>query len=349
MSLLANAWDDRGHDVSVVTFEAVGVASAYPLSGGVTQVQLDLSATSDSLGSAVWNNWHRIRCLRQCLQSLKPDVVVAFMTEMNVLALCAGMDAAWPTVISERIHPAHHRVAWPWAQLRRWLYPRAAAVIAQTEGIASWLRRHTGASTQVIANPVDLSAFANGVAVGDRGGERKRLLGVGRLDPQKGFAILIDAFANVAAQVPEWDLAIFGEGSLGASLREQINQRKMEGRITLHGSSRDIAAVYGSANAFVHSARYEGYPNVVIEALASGLPVIAVDSPGAIRTLLGRGKHGVLVSLDSGALADALVATLSNPEKLAALAHHAREAVKNNDVNVISQEWLELFQSVIAK
>jgi glycosyltransferase involved in cell wall biosynthesis len=348
-SLLASAWSVGGHDVSVVTFEHGGVSPTYPLSERVSLVQLGLSLPSAGIGPALRNNCRRIKVLRRCLQGLQPDIVVSFMTETNVLALAAGLFARWPTVVSERIHPAHHALARRWTILRRLLYPRAAAIVAQTRDIASWLRLNVHADACVIPNPVDIAMFGGGVSKKAPAGQRKLLLSVGRLDAQKGFDVLVDAFALAASRIPEWDLAIFGEGPSRGALERQIAARGMTGRIALNGLSSDIGAVYRSADGLVHAARYEGYPNVVIEALAAGLPVIAIDSPGGIRDLLREGRYGVLVVPGSAdALADALASTLPDQPRLETLAQNAPTTVRQNDVGIIAEKWLELFRTAIA-
>jgi glycosyltransferase involved in cell wall biosynthesis len=347
-SLLANAWSMRGHGVSIVTFEAPGVRPAYALSNEVSLIPLNLSSPSKGLGRAMRNNWRRISSLRRCLQGLQPDVVVSFITETNVLTVAAGFRAPWPTIVSERIHPAYHPLDPPWARLRQAAYSRAAAVVTQTDDIASWLRKKGRAETHVIPNPVDLKIFVNGAESRTSFSERKRLVAVGRLDHQKGFDILIDAFAKAATRIRDWDLEIFGEGPLDSKLQRQIDILGMASRISLKGASRDVAATYRSADAFVHAARYEGYPNVVVEALAAGLPVIATDSPGAVRDLLSGGTFGVLVPPeDAAVMAEALVVTLNDERTLAALSCRAREAVRYNDVEVVSEAWLSLFRSAV--
>jgi glycosyltransferase involved in cell wall biosynthesis len=229
--------------------------------------------------------------------------------------------------------------------LRRWLYGRADTVVAQTAAIAVWLRQEAGARTAVIANPVDVSAFRSGL---DRKQlTRKMLLAVGRLERQKGHDIAIAAFAKVAGFLPEWDLSIIGDGSERPALEKLIVSLNMTGRVSLAGVTKDIVSAYRQCDAFIHSARYEGYPNAIVEALTSGKPVIAVDSPGATRELLGDGAYGVLVPEDDGhALSAALRITLGDPHRLADMARSATRATANNDVSKIAPVWLDLFASI---
>ena len=347
-SVLTNAWIMRGHHVSIVTFDPPGTAPAFALAPSIAVTSLGVSGGSGSFVSALRNNFHRLRWLRNCLRTQAPDVVVAFMTETNVLAILAGFGASWPTIVSERIHPAHHRLRWPWSTLRQLFYRRADAVVAQTSDIADWLVNNTAANARVIANPVDIASFRVRQRVASDA-LRKRLVAVGRLDHQKGYDILIDAFAAVASELPQWDLAIFGEGPERAALSQRIAAHCLDERIALRGVTAAVASVYREADALVHAARYEGYPNVIIEALASGLPVIATDSPGATREILADGHYGVLVSPeDVTALASAMAALLNDPDRVDAFSRQASAAVAVRDVPAVSQKWLDLFVEVIA-
>ena len=120
-------------------------------------------------------------------------------------------------------------------------------------------------------------------------------MAAGRLEPQKGYDILIEAFAKVAASNPEWDLVIYGMGRQREELESRIASLGMRDRVVLAGHTLDIVKAYGDADLFVHPARYEGYPNVIQEALAAGRPVVATDCPGYSGELLGHGRYGIVV------------------------------------------------------
>jgi glycosyltransferase involved in cell wall biosynthesis len=349
-AMLTASWSAQGHITYIVTFEEKGTAPAFKLSEVVSLVQLDLSSASEGLVAALRNNWRRIRALRRCLRDLQPDIVVSFETETNVLTLAAGSLSHWPTVISERVHPAYHPIGRAWSLLRRLSYRRASAVVAQTDQIACWLRTATYATTRVIPNPVDGTIFQRRGNVQKAGQQRKVLLSVGRLTAQKGFDLLVEAFAGAAARIPNWDLKIYGDGPLRSAIERIIADRDMCDRISLHGESEDIGPVYRSADALVHAARYEGYPNVIVEALASGLPVIAINSPGAASDLLGGGKYGLLVETAApDALAAAFVSLLNDDEALSFFSRQAPTAVKGNELRSVAETWLDLFRRLVSE
>jgi GalNAc-alpha-(1->4)-GalNAc-alpha-(1->3)-diNAcBac-PP-undecaprenol alpha-1,4-N-acetyl-D-galactosaminyltransferase len=345
---LANSWANAGHTVRLITFEASGTPPAFEVDQRIALDQLDLLGDSPTYRQAVSSNFRRVRSLRRTLKSYSPDVALAFVTGPNIIAVLAGMGARWPTVISERVHPAHHAVERPWRILRPIVYPWAQAIVVQTQDIARWFKRSLNLTAHVIANPVDLQKFA--AARIDPGKTRKRckLIAVGRLDPQKGYDLLIAAFARVAAGSPDWDLVIYGEGEERVALQALIDALDLSKRILLAGNTTAMEQVYAEADLFVHAARYEGYPNAIQEALAAGKAVIATDCPGATRELLGDGRYGVLVpSEDVGALAQGLVSLMQSDERRASLARSAREAVLAFEVSRVAQRWIELFDEVI--
>jgi glycosyltransferase involved in cell wall biosynthesis len=235
-----------------------------------------------------------------------------------------------------------------WTMLRWGTYRRADALVVQTKAMAEWARVRLGITADIIPNPVDIRRF-NGGAEAKTDNARQLLVAIGRLDPQKGFDLLIRAFASVAPRLENWDLAIYGEGAQRSKLEALIKGTAMSDRISLEGVVRDIAPVYARASAMVHPSRYEGYPNVIAEALAAGKPIIATDCPGATSELLAGGKFGLLIANeDLGALQQALLDTLSSREKLAELSYAARSANTLHEPAVIADRWISVFQRAIA-
>ena len=151
----------------------------------------------------------------------------------------------------------------------------------------------------------------------------RTLVAVGRLEPQKGFDLLIEAFARIAGRHPGWQLVIWGEGSLRHALEAQRARLGLADRISLPGVTTRPGEWRESASVFVLSSRYEGFSNVVAEALAAGIPVVACDCEFGVAEILGDGAYGVLVAPeDVGALAagvDRLLATPALRHKLATL------------------------------
>ncbi len=133
----------------------------------------------------------------------------------------------------------------------------------------------------------------------------RRFLAVGRLAPQKNFALLVDAFARIAT--PEDQLVIAGEGPCRAALERRVSRLGLTAQVLMPGHVSDVAQLYRKSDALVLSSDYEGVPGVVIEALAAGLPIAATSCCDSMRWLLGKGRYGALARCgDAAALACAM-------------------------------------------
>ena len=312
MTLLAGGLAARDHEVWLVTLAAAG-GEFFAIDRRVQRLGLGLMGDSRTALQAVRANVRRLRGLRRAVAKIGPDAVLSFMTSMNVLAVFACWALPVRLVVSERVDPVSHPGERRWAVLRSFAYHRADAVVVQTETAARWFRRQLGtrAAVTVIPNPVDTAEDSQPCAVAV---PRPFMLAAGRLVHQKGFDILLRAFASMTDECGQLQLAIAGEGPEEQALRGLAAQLKLEDRVHFLGQVRGLRTLMQQALAFILSSRYEGFPNVVLEALVSGLPVIATDCPGGPRQILGDGECGVLVPCeDPPALAAALRRVATDP------------------------------------
>ena len=287
--------------------------------------------------------------MRTAIEASGSEVVVSFLTEANVPAILAARSAGVPVVVSERVHPGYHLIGRLRSLLRRLVYPLADAIVVQTTEIAQWMEDRLGLICEVIPNPVDSSSKTH---VSDRAapGGPYRLIAAGRLAPQKGFDLLIEAFAQVAADFPRWELTIFGEGTERAALEAAIVARGLQGRVALPGITENLPGVLGTADIFVHPARYEGFANVLLEALAAGCTCVATDSPGGAREILQDGRYGRLVpSEDVDAMAHALAALMGDARARQCYAAHAAEALTTLGLDRVAGLWLALFEGLLRR
>ena len=348
VAMLANRWAGAGHGVRIMAFERTGEQPAFALDTDVEVEQLDLLKSSATYGEAVWNNVNRIAALRRRLGRFAPDVTLAQATIPSILTVVAGIGRPWPTVATEHTHPAFHRLSRSWERLRRLAYPLADEIVVPTQDVAMWVGSELRLHAQVMPNPVDLNRFGARPGRDRLQSQRRRLIAVGRLVPEKRYGLLIDAFARSAKLDPAWDLVIYGDGPERAVLETMIDTLGLSGRVVLAGSTSNVEQAYADADIFVHTAEYEGYGNAVQEALAAGTPVIATDSPGVARQLLQDGRYGVLVpNADVDTLARALSALMADGERRASLARTARDAVLPFEIGRTAERWLDMFRKLI--
>ena len=195
----------------------------------------------------------------------------------------------------------------------RLLYPRAAGVVAVSEAVKEDLRNWVQlphSRVRVIHNSVDLKGIARAVSKDLPGGSKlgaKTILTLGRLVEEKDHVTLIRAFAKVATTDPEVKLVILGEGPMRRELENLVKHLDLMDRISLPGFVDNPFSWLAQARLFVLSSQFEGFGNVVIEALATGCPVVSTDCPGGSTAILQHGRFGRLTPVgNSDAMADAI-------------------------------------------
>jgi glycosyltransferase involved in cell wall biosynthesis len=187
---------------------------------------------------------------------------------------------------------------------------RADAVICQSEAMRSDLRGLLGARAplHVISNPVDIDAVARSTAASEaelRGSPA--LVSMGRLMPQKGFDILLPAFARACARATRAHPTSYGDGPDRAKLIAQASELGVADAVTFEGFTTEPLPVLRAADVFVLASRWEGFPNAALEALACGTPVVLTNCPGANSEIVIAGFNGQLaVEVSPAAMAEAL-------------------------------------------
>jgi glycosyltransferase involved in cell wall biosynthesis len=318
---LAARWAAAGHRVTIVTIGGRDL-DVYPLPPDVERLCLNLRRSSPNRLVGLWRALGRVLALRRGLAALAPDAVVAFGDRTNVLTLLATLGTGVPTFVSERTDPRHAPNGWQWKLARRVVYRLARQVVVQTDSVAAWARARWS-RVLVIPNFVGRPSLLAAPA-----GEHapRTLVAMGRLAPVKGFDLLIDAFARVAAAHPDWNLAVYGEGPERAALEAQVRRLGLAGRVSLPGRVSDPTAHLAAAHAFALSSHHEGFPNALLEAMACGLPAVAFDCPSGPADIVTHGRDGLLVPpADVAAFAAALDRVMGSAEERARMGGNARD------------------------
>ncbi|MBE9010451.1 glycosyltransferase [Pseudanabaenaceae cyanobacterium LEGE 13415] len=237
------------------------------------------------------------------------------------------------------------------SQMVRWLYPKSDALVAASLGTAEDVSELTDIPIdriQVIYNPVvTQEVFQKSEASIDHPwfnpGEPPVILGIGRLVSQKDFPTLITAFAKVRENRPA-RLMILGEGDDRPALEELIQQFGLESDVALPGFTDNPYAYLSKVALFVLSSRFEGFGNVVAEALACGAPVVSTDCPSGPAEILDRGKYGRLIPVaDSAAMTTAILEMLDSPVDRAALKQRSLEFERDRIVD----QYVDLIERLL--
>jgi len=325
--LVADMVRVRGTETtSVACFCAAG-AFAEPLKQAGARV-LTYSGSDSRFGRMSW--------LAKIIRTLRPDIVHCH----NIYAfLYAGLVAWWCR--HRGLVVTKHGQTIPDTPLVRWLFPlllRRAAVVCVSQDIRDSMESRFPASAgnlRYIRNGIDMSAYG---AASDRAAIRTSLgvdrdsvvLGsIGRLTVEKGYDVLLTAFANVDARGRKLRLVIAGDGPCRDELTQQISRLGLSDRVKLLGERHDVPELLSGFDAFVLASRSEGQPLSVIEAMASGLPIIATTA-GGIPSLVRHGVCGVLVSPnDSAALQATLTDFIDRPDEFRAFGRVAEQTAKS--------------------
>ena len=227
----------------------------------------------------------------------------------------------------------------------RRLYGSADCILAVSNDLGSKLARQApGAPTRVIHNPIDVAAIeAMAGAPLAAAPKRPFMVAAGRLVAQKGFDLLIAAFA-ASAQARDMDLVILGEGPLEGELKRQAQALDVGDRVAFPGFQANPWAWFSRAALFVLSSRWEGFGNVVAEAMACGAPVLASDCDFGPREQITHQVNGWIVAAHSAAaLSAGMDALIADPDLRAGLAARGHHRARDFDVDKIVEPYTRLF------
>ena len=344
---------EAGWNVTLLTSKAAS-HDFYPVPAGLRRLREP--ALPALLDRALFWPLKLLR-LRKLLRREQPDVLIGMTTLPSIKLALASIGLSSRLVLSERNYPPARPLAWRWRLLRGLAYPRAHLHLVQTQGIAQWLHqrglaRRTAVLPNAIVWPIPRLAPQLHPEASVPPGQ-KLILAVGTKLHQKGFDRLVAAFAALQADFPDWSLVILGiEEAPYRDVNQAARLRQLMGsassRLILPGNVGNVGDWYEASELFVLSSRFEGYPNVLLEAMASGLPCLAVDCPTGPSDLIDPGLNGWLVSehVASTDMAPPLRRALEDVAARAAFASKAQAVRQRNAPESLRPVFLDLMGSL---
>jgi glycosyltransferase involved in cell wall biosynthesis len=287
--------------------------------------------------------WSDVQLVRR-LRSLRGGVLLSTRPAFNVIAADFAPRGVI-TVGQEHMNFHAHKPGLA-AELRR-AYPRLDALAVLTHGDREdYGRLLAGGRTRVARIPNALPELD-----GDRSSlENPLVLAAGRLTWQKGFDLLIPAFAPVARAEPDWTLRIFGEGGREARLRKRILRSGLHDHVLLMGPTAFMGRELAKASIFALSSRFEGFGMVILEAMSKGVPVVSFDCPRGPAEIIRDGENGILVpNGDVEAFGDALLALVRDPARRRRMGAAALETAREYDMEIIGRRWEELIDGLLGR
>lgn len=292
--------------------------------------------------------------LKRFFNAHRPDVVQSFLFHANLVSRIAAWRAGVRPVVAG-IRVAEPRRWHLWAD--RWTGSLVDRYVAVSESVARFSAERAGLPAEkivVIPNGVDPARYpaehaaapaSLGVAEG-----RRLVTFIGRLDPQKGVRWLIDSAPAWLAEAADCDLVLVGDGPERATLERQAAELGIADRVHLVGWRADVPEILAASQLLVLPSRWEGMPNVVLEAMASRLPVVASDVEG-VRELLGPNADGQVVAFgDSGGLAKRILEFLADRSLAEEMGRRNRRRIEEQfTVERVVEAYQGLWQSLATR
>jgi glycosyltransferase involved in cell wall biosynthesis len=312
------------------------------------------------------SRFQRWQALRKYIANTRPDVVVSFLSYFSVLTAvkASGVPARvvfnqqtpMTAFLTDRDYPWRH--TWHKRVFRivtRLGYAAADLIVTTSRGVSEDLVTAFGVAAdhiQIVPNPVDLETVrTNATAPLDAGFQAQwvgpTVVAAGRLADAKNYPLLIDAFAIVRATV-DAHLFILGQGDRESAIRARIVTHKLEDAVTLCGFQQNPWKFVAKADVFALTSHYEGFGNVLIEAMACGVPVVATVSAGT-RDIVRDDVDGLLVEAhDASSVAAALIRVLTDRALRARLSTNAREGAARFALPAVAAQYGAVFEGLVA-
>ena len=354
VSLLANRMCEDGHDIQIVCLKYNDVY--YTLHDKIKVVAATVHA-SNRIMELFW--------LRKYIQKEKPDVVIPFTEGVYCFTILALWGTRIPIIASERLDPA--AMSLPRKFLKRLLLPYADWLVVQTESIKAYFPKRIQKKTSVIYNPVNDEAFENPCMDSRvQSSKQNRIISVARLYPQKNQKMMIEAFAKIADEFPDWQLVIFGEGPLRSSLELIVKSLQLDGRVLLPGRTEHVVEELrkskifclssdyeGMSNSMIEAicvgSDYEGMSNSMIEAICVGLPIVTTNVSG-VKELVDDNINGFVVECGNvDRMCSALSSLMGNESLMNCFAQKSFERRRLFQMDVVNNKWNSLINQVSKK
>ena len=344
-----------GWEVTVVTTDQHERASFYPFPEGVKMIDLGVNYSEDNgkpflkklMGFLKRRRLHKKR-MTEVLAQVKPDVVDCFYPgECSfVPGLKDGSKKVMELHQSKLFHHQYNRSGLMGladkyrAMMDERLVRKFDRFVVLTEEDAKMWGEMP--NIRVIPNA------ANFIAQKYSGCSEKRVIAVGRLDYQKSFDRLILVWEKVHEKMPDWRLDIFGQGEWKAMLQGMIDERGLQDCVRLNGPTKDIGKEYAESSMLVMSSHYEGFPMVMIEAMACGLPAVCFDFKCGPRDIIVEGENGLIVpDGDVEGLAEAMIRLMKDEELRKRMGENAKRVVETYSEERVMRMWEDLYEEIL--
>ena len=306
-SLMADVWIAEAHDVSLLLFTDDSEPDFTPVHPDVDIRRLGiLGTTSGGILHKIGKNLKRFPVVRKAVSEIRPDCVIGFMIDENLVLRLSTLGMRVPIILVEH-SPYSYDPGYLKRMLQDIVYPLADGVVMLTRQAKAHAVGSVRSRTVVIENPIRIPEDLSSRQLAEKETTGKKVEGVflaiGRFARQKRFDRLIWAFSKIADTCPGWKVHLYGSGDEEESMRTLVAELGLENCVFLKGAVKEPWSALAEGDVFVMSSDTEGFPMALIEAMACGLAVVSTDCPTGPGELVVDGLNGLLVSVDEEALA----------------------------------------------
>ena len=339
---IANYLSENDYDVTLTTF--ISGESFYSLNKEINYIGASCNVSKKSVlrkFSMIKELFKAVKYISKIIDDIKPDVVISMLTTADIITYMVkkyGKYHNFKWISSERAAPSERNIIYQ--RILNKIYQSTDMFVCQGNVMFDYYSFVQNRC--IIANPLFSLKLPEIIE------ERKpmEIVASGRLDPKKNFSLLIEAFSMVLKEINiSVTLKIYGEGPQRNTLQSQINELQLGDKIILEGSVSDLHDRINGAALFVLSSNYEGFPNVLLEAMAMGLPVISTDfQSGIARELIGS-ENGIIVPVgDVRALKSAIVKILNNKIYRLKMRKNNPYVREQYNIDTIIKKWLKIIE-----
>ncbi|CAM4353885.1 glycosyltransferase family 4 protein [Palleronia rufa] len=338
VAMLAGHFGSRGHEVVVLAIHGSPANGYYTMPERTVVRSMEAEEGPD----AAKRTMRRVSWLRKTFQDVRPDLIVSFLTKINIQTTAACFGMSIPRIASERNNFKTQPMHWLWRLAMAPTLAMANAVVMLTSGSMNALPEYARRRARVIPNPCPPIVRHPPISV------PQRLIAVGRLCDQKGFDTLIRAVALARQNVPDLSLTIYGEGEKRGELEALRDTLELSGAVAMPGRSVNPHDWVGEGGIFALSSRYEGFPNVLSEALAHGFAIATTRCDWGPEDLIEQGRSGLMVPVDDARAMAATLERLWGDEVLRL--RLAQEGVNRAELfcqNAVLSRWEDVVRDVL--
>jgi GalNAc-alpha-(1->4)-GalNAc-alpha-(1->3)-diNAcBac-PP-undecaprenol alpha-1,4-N-acetyl-D-galactosaminyltransferase len=348
---LLNKFNCLGFKTEVISLFDNNGNDFYNIPLETNYIKLNLSSINYSSFRKYKNLLNGILNLRSHLKQNRADIIISFLSWVNIITLIATINLGIPVVIREQSDPKNDNSNLFFNFIRKSLYIFASKIILLSPRFIEYFPQSIQKKCVVIPNLIILKSKQ----IEKINKREKIIVSIGRLSDEKDHQLLIKAFHKIHKQIQDWKLEIYGEGVLKTQLSNLIKQLKLDQQVILKGLTYSPKQVLQTASFSALTSKYEGFPNVILESLSVKTPVLSFGNIGAVPDIISNELNGLLINRETDQnllvknLSDAILRLVNDYTLLDKLSSNSLESISKFDSDLIFDVWYKLVTELVKK